>query len=90
MDRRSFVRLIALASASGVLDPERLLWVPKPMIVVPAMPMVVVPDLSDLWSRALRDMFLHHNRMIAELSRKGPISLEPGLRFDIPLAVPQR
>jgi len=42
MNRRSFLRfLLASAAAEAVaetIDIERLLWVPKPIITVPAMP----------------------------------------------------
>ena len=49
MDRRGFLgRLIrgmagaaVAAEAASEIDIERLLWVPKPMITVPAMPMPV-------------------------------------------------
>jgi hypothetical protein len=41
MDRRSFLRaLLALSRAAGVVDPERLLWTPKPIITVPSMSVV--------------------------------------------------
>lgn len=38
MDRRNFLSLLIAAGAGFVLDPERLLWTPKVMITVPAMP----------------------------------------------------
>jgi hypothetical protein len=38
MNRRAFLSLLAAAGAGATFDPERLLWVPKPIITVPAMP----------------------------------------------------
>lgn len=41
MTRREFFERLALAAAAIAVDPERLLWTPKPMIVVPALPTTV-------------------------------------------------
>lgn len=38
IDRRSFLRLLLASAAASTLDVEKLLWVPKPMIVVPGIP----------------------------------------------------
>jgi hypothetical protein len=38
MNRRSFLNAAAMAIASAAIDPELLVWTPKPMITVPAMP----------------------------------------------------
>ncbi len=37
MDRRQALRNIAAFVAGGMVDPERLLWVPNQQIVVPAL-----------------------------------------------------
>lgn len=38
MNRRVFLQSLMVAAAGSTFDLERLLWVPKPMITVPAMP----------------------------------------------------
>lgn len=38
IDRRSFLRLLLSSAAASTMDVEKLLWVPRPMIVVPAFP----------------------------------------------------
>jgi hypothetical protein len=64
MNRRGFLRLLGLGVAGAVadaeLDLERLLWVPKPMITVPALPSGVVQVSLDEqfgfeWSEAHLD-----------------------------------
>jgi hypothetical protein len=40
MDRRSFLRHLLMLPIAAQLDVERLLWVPKPLVVVPAMPAI--------------------------------------------------
>ena len=70
MDRRSFLRLLgsgAVGAAIGAeLDLERLLWVPKPIITVPAMPSTfVTPDwiTRELLLGLQRDLgWVLHNR----------------------------
>lgn len=42
MNRRAFLHRLALAASGLAVDPERLLWTPKPMIVVPAMPRATI------------------------------------------------
>jgi len=45
--RRAFIQMITAAVAGGaVLDVDKLLWVPKPMIVVPALPVALVEDAT--------------------------------------------
>jgi hypothetical protein len=38
VNRRQFFKLMAAAAAGLAVDPEQLLWTPKPIITVPAMP----------------------------------------------------
>lgn len=38
MTRRDLLRLLLAAPIAASLDVEKLLWVPKPIVVVPAMP----------------------------------------------------
>lgn len=53
MDRRLFLRRLASGLVGATIAPdidlERLLWVPKPMIVVPAMPAVVHRFVTPDW-----------------------------------------
>lgn len=44
MDRRRFIASLAALSSAIALDPERLLWVPRPMITVPGGPMKLWGD----------------------------------------------
>ncbi len=52
LDRRTFLRRLILgAPALGLaadLDWEKLLWVPKPMIVVPPMPVIFTPKYYEV------------------------------------------
>ena len=63
MDRRSFLRLLSSGTVGAIvgaeLDIEKLLWVPKPMITIPAMrmgPAITLEQIID-----------------AELTRLGPM-----------------
>lgn len=48
--RRAFIQTIMAAVAGGaVLDVDKLLWVPKPMIVVPALPLVEDATFTSLF-----------------------------------------
>jgi len=55
IDRRAFLRALAASAVGMTLDPERLLWVPKPMIVVPAMPALYTGGPATLleWARRM-------------------------------------
>jgi hypothetical protein len=39
MDRRGFLAVLLGTAAAEAIDFERLLWIPKPIITVPAMPL---------------------------------------------------
>lgn len=41
MTRRDLLRLLLASAAAEAVDFERLLWTPKPIVTVPAMPEVV-------------------------------------------------
>lgn len=41
MRRRDFLRLLLASPIAATVDVEQLLWVPKPIVVVPAMPTVL-------------------------------------------------
>jgi len=46
-DRRTFLRLFGAALVgAGVVDPEKLIWTPTPIITVPAMPYRVFITVS--------------------------------------------
>jgi len=49
MDRRLFLHRAALAVAAMAIDPELLVWKPKAMITVPAMPTLTLVD----WARRM-------------------------------------
>lgn len=42
MRRRDFLRLLLASPIAATLDVERLLWVPSPLVTVPAMPAALV------------------------------------------------
>lgn len=46
MNRRDMLRLLLGSAAAAVVDFEKLLWVPKPIVVVPAMPLSLTPAQS--------------------------------------------
>lgn len=49
MDRRRFLQLAIAAVAGTTIDPERLIWIPRTMIVVPEMPPTIAGmDLGDM------------------------------------------
>lgn len=55
MNRRNFLQLLAASGAfAATFDIEKLLWVPKPMIVVPEMPKVYT--MGNLWVENWGDM----------------------------------
>ncbi len=41
MDRRSFLRLVSMGVIGAELDIDKLLWIPKVMITVPAKPEII-------------------------------------------------
>ena len=56
MNRRDFGRrLLAMFAAGAVLDPEYLLWKPKPMVTVPAMPLIAVDGETGIAFRFIRE-----------------------------------
>lgn len=52
MDRRSFLRLLLATPLAATVDVEALIWVPKPIIVVPAFPGVGNPNLGWMVAKA--------------------------------------
>lgn len=63
--RRAIAGGVGLATVGAEFDLERLLWVPKPMVTVPAMPLAFHPlvysmtvDFSDFdWEAAYKACF---------------------------------
>ena len=81
MNRRAFLHLVSMAAPAMALDPERLLWTPKPMIVVPALPTAGVNSLLT-FDHVLREALqvLEHNLIFASdvnRSYKQRISVGP-------------
>lgn len=44
LTRRDLLRLLLAAPIAAAVDVEQLLWTPKPIITVPAMPLAFHPD----------------------------------------------
>lgn len=56
ISRRGFLRLLLASPLAATVDVERLLWVPKPIITVPAMPWVSHAQMvADAWEKLVRD-----------------------------------
>jgi hypothetical protein len=55
MTRRDLLRALLAIPAMAALDVEQLLWVPKPIIVVPAMPMfgrhIIGEEVARAWEK---------------------------------------
>ncbi len=62
VSRRAFLRALVAAPAFGasvlVVDWEKLLWTPKPIVVVPAMPNVWLKDIDLETAQAQSMLFL--------------------------------
>jgi hypothetical protein len=72
MRRRAFLELLVAAAAGLAVDPERLLWTPRTLITVPAMPDARTLTLID-WARridpdgridAIVDLLMHSNELL--------------------------
>lgn len=52
MDRRTLLKLMLSSALAEAVDFEKLLWVPKPIVTVPAMPRFIVDGniFSQRWS----------------------------------------
>ena len=61
MNRRDFLSLMIASGLAESLDWERLLWIPKPIITVPAMP--VMPQMKTLAEWGLRFSFSHQTEL---------------------------
>mgnify|MGYP001589571287 CR=1 FL=1 len=64
MNRRAFLRALLAAVSAMALDPERLLWVPRQMIVVPAMPLAGILDALKYTYGADRLLYLAQQEMV--------------------------
>jgi hypothetical protein len=53
MNRRAFLSTLLAAGAGAAIDPERLLWTPRPMISVPAGPWTVKRRIAYIAQRKL-------------------------------------
>ena len=54
--RRDFLRVLLATPLAATFDVERLLWTPQTMITVPAMPVIVQPNISELMMLAWQRM----------------------------------
>lgn len=66
IDRRAFISLLVGSAAAEAIDIERLLWVPKPIITVPAMPSLLTTGTLHVlrdYSSEFAAMVNHHQRM---------------------------
>lgn len=81
MDRRTFLRLLLATPLATTVDVEALIWVPKPIIVVPAFPMRPVnPNLGQtmaaLWERYVgtepADKIFNHYWLLSQLKERDP------------------
>lgn len=80
MDRRSFLRLLLATPLAATVDVEALIWVPKPIIVVPAFPRGVNPNLGAMvasqWERVIGTMpvdeVFNHYWLLSQLKERDP------------------
>lgn len=61
MNRRDLLRLILAAPIAAVVDVERLLWTPKPIITVPAMPYGLFNPQADLARQYQTGLMFHRD-----------------------------
>jgi len=53
MNRRDFLKICLATSAAATFDFEKLLWIPKPMIVVPESPKIY----GEIWLERYGEIF---------------------------------
>lgn len=54
--RRDFLKLLLAAPIAATVDVEKLLWVPRPMVTVPAMPSILPMTLTDFHQLIWKDV----------------------------------
>ena len=90
MNRRGFLRTLLMSSAAAAtLDIEKLLWVPKSQIVVPAMPLSVLGrwysdgltfEMLEAAYERMRDSVSHPYVMIGSAAQfRELVKLDPSL-----------
>lgn len=91
--RRDFLKLLLAAPIAATVDVEKLLWVPTPMVTVPAMPWLVFH--RDAFAFVMKDMPLDEMQRrynyyrslemeLVDLKPKAPFPLEwNGYRLDV-------
>jgi hypothetical protein len=77
LSRRAWLRAAMMGAAGLTLDPEQLLWTPKAMIVVPAMPTTLTTRVTLAeWARrmdphgttaGLVELLLQSNDLLSDL-----------------------
>jgi hypothetical protein len=69
MDRRTFLRHLLALPIAAQLDVERLLWVPKSIITVPALPRISFDEINELCARMIMpvviDSYFRANPLVA-------------------------
>lgn len=62
MTRRDLLRLLLAAPLAAAVDVEQFLWVPSPMVTVPAMPLRVVDTATGISIRFVRQYDISTDR----------------------------
>lgn len=64
MIRRDWLKLLLAAPIAATVDVEKLLWVPKPIVTVPAMPLAFHPKAFEMVMESLKvgDIFTIEGR----------------------------
>jgi len=74
MNRRDFLKFLLTTPIAATMDLEKLLWVPKPIIVVPAMPraltmnQILEAELNRITPRIMR-LFERDNMFYGTISK---------------------
>jgi len=82
MNRRGFLKFLLSTPLAATIDYEQLLWVPKPMIVVPGPPKLV--NLSEIVAVEL-DRMAPHIRHIFERDDTFFKAIKHGKIVDVPM-----
>jgi len=66
IDRRAFLAVLLGTAAAEAIDFERLLWIPKPIITVPEMPLRYTAPLDGFWTDDLLQQLVRFSNQIAD------------------------
>jgi hypothetical protein len=81
LTRRGLLRMLLATPAAAFVDYERLLWVPTPQIVVPAMPLIFDDVAHAELLPGITDQFFRSGPLM-EYLRGRFVTPSPPLRFD--------